>query len=247
MPIVSRRANVSAYHTVSDDQRSELDNHADTCCVSEDTSLIIHDYETPVTVSAYSDDLANKTCRTVTAVVAHDTHDGTTWYLHIHQALDIPRVRQNLICAMQLRDRGLRVNDEPKHMVPNPTEYHHAITIPADKYHAEIIIPLGLYGVTHYFPTRKPTREEYENSDTTYHIDLTESEIPWEPAQNKFQEAEEAMLDARGKLRPKPETDPNRRLIAAINREQGDVVPEDDLCEALRYHCNVSAVHTKDR
>ena len=37
------------------------------------------------------------------------------------------------------------------------------------------------------------------------------------------------------------------RVIASMNRTLGDTVPEDDLGEALKYHQNASAMHTKER
>ena len=56
-----------------------------------------------------------------------DPKDGKPYYLHIHQAISIPDVETNLLCPGQLRAVGVRVNDEPKHSVPEPTKYHHAI------------------------------------------------------------------------------------------------------------------------
>ena len=126
------------------EQNTDADSHANTCIVSGDTALIIHDFEIPVTVHGHSEKVGRKTCQTVTGVVAHTTHDGTTWHFHIHQALEIPGIKNNLLCPMQLQDNGLRFNDEPKHMVPNPTKYHHAVTIPATSEHDEIIIPLSM-------------------------------------------------------------------------------------------------------
>ena len=67
---------------------------------------------------------------------------------------------------MQLRNHGLAVNDEPKYMALNPTEGHHDITICGMAIGEEehLWIPLELLRVTLYFPTRKPTKEEYENT-----------------------------------------------------------------------------------
>ena len=119
-------------------------------------ALNIHDFDIPVTVHNYSEKVGKKTCRTVTGAVAYTTHIGMTWYFHIHQALDIPGIKNNLLYPMQLWDNGSRVNDEPKHIVPNPFVYHHAITIPEMSEH-EVL------------PTQIPTREEYNNSETAYH------------------------------------------------------------------------------
>ena len=65
---------------------------------------------------------------------------------------------------MQLRDNDLRVNDEPKFMVLNPTKDHHAIYIPEVKCESPALqIPLSLHGITSYFPTGKPIWDEYES------------------------------------------------------------------------------------
>ena len=130
-----------------------MDNHADTSVVSPHLALAIHDFETPVIISGYKPDVAQETCKTVTAVIAYDAYDGKTYYLIVHHALLVQDIANNLLCGMQLRDRGLGVNDEPKSMVPNPTDMHHAIHIPGNSQHGELIIPLTLRGVTHYFPT----------------------------------------------------------------------------------------------
>jgi len=137
--MVSRSCNVSLIGTNS--QRTDTDSHADTCVVSEETALVVRDYGTPVKVHGYKDSVGQETCKTVTGVVAYDDYRGNTYYLHLHQALLVPGIKGNLLCPMQLRDKGLRVNEEPKHMVPTPTKFHHAIFIPETDEHDELLIP----------------------------------------------------------------------------------------------------------
>jgi hypothetical protein len=92
--------------------------------------------------------------------------------LTIHQAILIPKMKMNLLGVMQMRDNDIRVNDEPKHMVENPTEDHHCIVISKLEDDIEpLCIPLSIHRVTSYFPTRKPSRQEYENSEP--HLRLT--------------------------------------------------------------------------
>ena len=243
--IQSKRSAISVVQ--NREHRTELDSHADTCIVSPDTALITHDFETPVSISGYTPSVGQQTVKTVTGVVAYESYEGKTYYLHLHQALLVPKLPNNLICPMQLRSRGHRVNDEPKHMAPIPTESTHAITISEDSEHDKLVIPLSITGVIHYFPTRKPSREEYETSDTKYHIDLTAEEPTWDPLDTRFQESEEAMLDTRGRVRAKPVADKLDRVIASVNRMLGDTVPEDDLGAALEYHRSISAIHSNER
>ena len=150
------------------DQRTELDSHADTSVVGKESALLIHDYETPVHVHGYTEEVGRSfNCCVVSAVIAYDHPEmGDVYMLVIHQAILIPEMQNNLLCPMQLRDHGLAVNDNPKYMALSPTEGHHAITICRAVIQDEepLQIPLELHGVKSYFPTRKPTKEEYENT-----------------------------------------------------------------------------------
>ena len=106
-------------------------------------------------------------CHVIGAVIAYDHPEtGDVYILVIHQAILIPELENNLLCPMQLCDHGLPVNDGPKYMALNPTEGHHAITICRVAVGDEepLWIPLELHGITSYFPTRRLTKEEYENT-----------------------------------------------------------------------------------
>ena len=134
--------------------RTECDSHADMCVVSDNTCLIIHDFHRPMNVYGYKEDVGGVKCKTVSGVIAYDhPANGETYCLIIHQALLIPGMTANLLSTMQLRDNDIRVNDEPKHMVPTPTNEHHAITIrAANPGESDFIIPLSLNGIIAYFP-----------------------------------------------------------------------------------------------
>jgi hypothetical protein len=198
-----------------------LDNHADTTVLGNNTALIIHDFERPVRVHGYDSTVAQRdNCKTVSGVVAYDHPDGTVYYLIFHQAILIPQMNVSLISSMQLRDNDIVVNDEPKHMVLNPTDDHHCITIneTADRPTA-LRIPLILHGVTSYFPTRKPTREEFERSDLDFRIDMTYESPEWDPSDERFAKAEDAMLNPDGSMRNNGtvrDREESRSLISAI-------------------------------
>ena len=49
--------------------------------------------------------------------------------LVFHQAIMIPNLNLNLLCPNQMRANDLRVNDEPKHCIDQPTEDHHVIVV----------------------------------------------------------------------------------------------------------------------
>ena len=84
----------------------------------------------------------------------------------LHQAILIPQTENNLLCPLQMRENGIRVNYELKFRVPTPMDNHHAIVINGIYQDQQPIkIPLSIKGVISCFPLRKPTREEYEVSE----------------------------------------------------------------------------------
>ena len=187
----------------NDQTRADLDNHADTTVVGKNTCLITHTFDKTVHIHGYSPSVGAKECPIVSAALAYDDPaDGRVWMLTIHQAIQIPNLQTNLLGVMQLRDHGVLVNDEPKHLALNPTNEHHSVRIPTQlddqKY---LTIPLMFKGVTHTFHCRIPTREEYESIDPAYHLTLTAETPEWDPTSDRFQQQEEAMLDSRGQLK----------------------------------------------
>jgi hypothetical protein len=113
-------SNVSMSTTNREDEvRTELDNHADTCAVGDNTALVIHEFDQTVRLHGYMELIgAMLKAKTVSAVVACDHLEiGDTYMLVIHQAILVPKLTSNLLCLMQLPDFDIRVNDEPKYMV----------------------------------------------------------------------------------------------------------------------------------
>ena len=172
------------------EHRSELDSHADTCVVGEDTALVILDHDRPVRVHGYDESSGDyRDCRTVSSVTAYDhPKSGHVYMFVLHQAIMIPTMTNNLISPMQVRDNEILVNDEPKHLVLTPSDNHHAITIVMDGDEEDLIIPLSFQGVTSYFPTRKPTRQEWEASKLEDRIDLTAESPEWDPHDSRLQQ-----------------------------------------------------------
>ena len=191
-------------------------------------------------VQGYNEDVGERSnCRIVSAVVAYDhLASGDVYMLVIHQAILIPDMPNNLLCPMQLRDHGLAVNDEPKHMALNPTEEHHAITFRAcnTRDGGLLRIPLELHGVTSYFPSRKPTKEEYENTPDDLRVELTAEAPDWDPASTTFQQQEEAMLQADGGLKDSIESWSLRRTISALNTIAHSETPDFHLGDAMHSH-----------
>ena len=101
------------------EQRTELDSHADTSVVGKELALLIHDYDTPVHVHGYTEEVGRSSnCHVISAVIAYDHPEtGDVYMLVNNQAILIPEMENNLLCPMQLRDHCLAVNDKPKYML----------------------------------------------------------------------------------------------------------------------------------
>lgn len=230
--------------------RTELDSHADTTVVGQDTALLIYDYDTPVQVHGYNDSVGQRNCRTVSAVAAYDhPGSGQTYMLVLHQAILIPDLQHNLLCPMQLRDNGILVNDEPKYLMANAEENHHAITIQNHVMEdGEVFrIPLSLHGVTSYFTTRKPSKEEFESTPDELCIDLTAESPPWDPTTTRFSEQESAMTTTNGRLVDTPDTWPTTRMIAALHTLPQSDVPDSQLAAALQSHVQLEDTTVRSR
>ena len=125
--------------------------------------------------------------------------------LVFHQAIMVPNLDSNLLCPNQMWANDLRVNDEPKLCIDQPTEKHHGIVVPdADGMGEGLRIPLSIYGVVSYFPSRKLMAEEHESTHLNYILDMTDSDMEWDPTSAKLAQQEEAMLDLRGLLHDQP-------------------------------------------
>ncbi len=148
-------------------------------------------------VSPFSDSLGTLShVPIVSAAVAYDDHNtGETILLKIHQALLIDDMDTNLLCPMQLRMNDVRVDEVPKFLAENPDDQSHALSFPNEQGY---IIPLSLKGVTSYFPTRKPTLDEYNNCRC---IEISYESPEWNPHSQSFARQEEAMTDGSGLLR----------------------------------------------
>lgn len=154
-----------------DQSRAEIDNHADTCVVGDD-ALIFHHFDRVVHVSGFHDDLGTVQDKAiVSAALAYDDPlTGEVIILAVHQAIHLENMDHHLLCPMQMRMHDIQVNECPKFLDANPTDDSHSIIIPDDGEGEPYKIPLSLHGVTSYFPTRRPTQEEFE---TCRRFDLT--------------------------------------------------------------------------
>ena len=139
----------------------ECGTYTDTCYIGRHT-LILNDYDRPVTVYGYDPLLGSKTFRTVSAVMSYrDPMTGTTYHLVTHQSIEIPHLDHHLLRPMQCQLNDVMINDTPNFLNNDPTPNTHAIVINIKDYDAEndnLIWPLSLKVVTSYLPVHIPTK-----------------------------------------------------------------------------------------
>ena len=135
--------------------------------------------------------------KTVSGALTYDNPtSGKTVITVIHQEIFVPTMDCNLICPLQVRMNAVKLDDKPKFLTEDPTNESHAISC-EDNTGTLINITLELKGVTSYFPIRKPTKHEFDNSPR---IELTYLTPEWDPHSAIFQEQGEALMDNKGKL-----------------------------------------------
>jgi hypothetical protein len=149
--------------------------------------------------------------RQVSAALAYDDpYTGETTILIVHQAIYVPELEHNLLSTMQVRLNDVLISDTPRFLTENVTDLTHTIAIPTDDPAAPYVIPLSLHGVTSFFPTRKPTPEEYESLP---HLALTSDEPEYDPHDRTYASQEavftQMVLDTGDRVGASP---PSRRL-----------------------------------
>ena len=135
--------------------------------------------------------------KTVSEALAYDNPtSGKTGIIVINQAVYVPTMDHNLISPIQVRMNDVKLDDKPRFLTEDATNESHAISC-EDNTGTLINITLELKRVTSYFPTRKPTMNEFDNCPR---IELTYLASEWDPHSTTFQEQEEALMDKKGKL-----------------------------------------------
>ena len=125
--------------------------------------LPIHNFEILVDVSGYDASAGSDKCPTISRDVSYDHPISGQFYMLVyHQAIHCPRFTSPLMCPMQSRMAGVRINELSKLLSEDPDENTHAIIVnDLLNLNEPLIILLALKGVTSYFLFRKPKVSEY--------------------------------------------------------------------------------------
>jgi len=114
--VKSSLKNDNVIHSVIMD-RTELDSHADTCCIGANATVI--EFTGRICdVSPFSDSYSPvKDISVVKAATAYDTPEGVTYVLIINEALDMrAHMAYSLLNPNQLRANGVVVDDVPSNI-----------------------------------------------------------------------------------------------------------------------------------
>jgi hypothetical protein len=115
------------------------------------------------------------------------------------------------ITNFMTREAGVIVKDTPKIQLDYPSEEDHAITFPETGFR----IPLSLWGVSSYFPTTKPPKDDLIEPDEVYMLTPTR----WNPHTDAYAKNEEAMIYGEGNVKP-----PREREVRIVL----DDIPKDE-------------------
>jgi hypothetical protein len=122
------------------------------------------------------------------AIMYECPYSGKEYILLLRNALHVPSMDNNLIPPFVMREAGLIVNDVPKIHLREPTVDDHAILFDD----CDLKIPLALWGIFSYFPTRAPTTAQLEACDDVY---LLTPNGNWNPHSDAYSRNEENMLE----------------------------------------------------
>ena len=164
----------------------ELDSHDNTSILGGG-ALVVADFNEPVNVQGYDPSLGIKTYKTITGAVDYcDPVSGSIYNLVIHQVIYIPGLDHHLLIPIQCRVADAEINDCPRFLIANPTEYSHCI-IAHDEYGARVVLPLVPQGVTSVLSVHQISEAEWTRKASP-RITLTSRDLHWDPNSSIYEE-----------------------------------------------------------
>ena len=230
--------------------RTELDSHANMVVVGSNCLIVEYSGRTAVVNPFTPEYDALTEVPIVDAAVLYECpYSGKEYILLVRNALHVPAMVNNLIPPFVMREAGILVNDTPKIQLKDPTVDDHTILFEETNFR----IPLSLWGIFSYFPTRTPTNDQIESCDDVYL--LTPNGI-WNPHSDAYAKNEENMLDWEGEMVEKKhrkrillseiEEDVAMCSAAAISaaevREVNRLMPKEGLISSTRSESPTSTV-----
>ena len=180
---------------IDEESRTELDSHANMCVVGRHCAILTKPNRY-ANVNAFSPSI-EKLARVPivdAAIIYECPYKLKSYVLVMKNALYVKEMSHNLIPPFVMREAGLFVSETAKIHVAEPSVDTHCIRCKDP----DLRIPLGLWGIFSYFPSRSPSKEELE--DDLPVIFLTPDTPDWNPNSDCYACNEESMLDWRGEI-----------------------------------------------
>lgn len=217
--------------TTDEPTRTDLDSHANMTVVGRH-AIILNTTGRTVSASPFTPDYKPLDVPVVDAAVLYECpFAGTRHILVLFNALHVPSMTHNLIPPFIMREAGITVHDTPKIHVESPSVEDHSLFFPSE----QLRIPLSLWGIFSYFPTRKPTVSElHELSDNV--LSLT-PDGPWNPNSDSYAINEENMLDWEGHV-----VQPTQRPPFVL----ADIADDEAMIESITAQLSVCELHPTD-
>lgn len=178
-----------------EEARTELDSHTNMCVIGKH-SLVIQYSGRHADVSAFSPSVESlHKVPIVDAAIAYDCpySSSKTYILVVRNALYVPSMHNNLIPPFVMREAGVEVSEVPKIHVHDPTVEDHSIYFKDQ----DLRIPLSLWGIFSYFPSRKPCEQDQLDDNILF---ITPDGPEWNPHSDSYARNEESFLDWRGMI-----------------------------------------------
>ena len=141
----------AAIYLQSNDFTMEIDNHVDTTVLGSNC-LQMNYFERLVDISRWDTSSGSVDCPTKSGAIEHDHPiSGQVYMLVYHQTTHCPILESHLMCPMQIRMAGFRINDLPKFLAQDLDEKTHVIIVDDMLNQNEpLIILLALKGIASY-------------------------------------------------------------------------------------------------
>ena len=161
--------------------KMEMDSHADTC-VAGKNCIVLNYTDRSCDVLPYSSEYdAVKNVNVVTAATGYTSSRGLQYILVFNEALHMPSLDHTLINPNQLRNHGIRVEDNPYS--------GNAMVIEAND--PAFVMCVQSQGTTIFVDTWSPTDEDLQSLP---HIVMT-SPHPWNPHMVQFPQTETSVRE----------------------------------------------------
>ena len=230
--------------------RSELDSHANMVVLGRH-SRIEEGYEVDnldkpgarfASVQSFSPMTPLARLPVVNGCIAFRDADQNVSILHFTDALYDESADHNLIPPFILREAGWRVNDTPRFQCVNPTDESHCIISEDDA----LKIPLSLHGVFSYFPTFRPTEDQFHHASPRDHYFMTPT-MNWNPNTENYARKERSFRDHAGNIIPPHIRQVPRNIIAHMEGFSASSDEIDSAVSTVSLHDSVNSVLRMER